>query len=102
MQRAVSDEVDFCLECNNSYCADHVLWDKHANQSEHGFCSGAARKERISLFPILHRQMTVFRKFTQFLSSMLMASPAVDGDGTISIKDELISAPYVSLTILAS
>lgn len=36
---------------------------------------------------------------SQFLSSLLMASPAVDGDVTISIKDELISAPYVSLTI---
>lgn len=35
---------------------------------------------------------------SQFLSSMLMAAPAVDGDVTISIKDELISAPYVSLT----
>ena len=28
-----------------------------------------------------------------------MASPVADGDITISIKDELISAPYVSLTI---
>jgi len=36
---------------------------------------------------------------SQFLSSLLMASPIVDGDVTISIKDELISAPYVSLTI---
>lgn len=36
---------------------------------------------------------------SQFLSSMLMASPAATGDITISIKDELISAPYVSLTI---
>jgi len=36
---------------------------------------------------------------SQFLSSMLMASPVADGDITISIKDELISAPYVSLTI---
>jgi len=36
---------------------------------------------------------------SQFLSSLLMASPAVDGDVTITIKDELISAPYVSLTI---
>jgi len=36
---------------------------------------------------------------SQFLSSMLMASPAADGDVTISIKDELISAPYVALTI---
>lgn len=35
---------------------------------------------------------------SQFLSSLLMASPAVDGDVEISIKDELISAPYVSLT----
>lgn len=36
---------------------------------------------------------------SQFLSSLLMASPAANGDVTISIKDELISAPYVSLTI---
>ena len=36
---------------------------------------------------------------SQFLSSLLMASPLVDGEVTISIKDELISAPYVSLTI---
>lgn len=36
---------------------------------------------------------------SQFLSSLLMASPAATGDVTISIKDELISAPYVSLTI---
>ena len=36
---------------------------------------------------------------SQFLSSLLMASPVVDGDVTIKIKDELISAPYVSLTI---
>ena len=36
---------------------------------------------------------------SQFLSSLLMASPIVDGEVTISIKDELISAPYVSLTI---
>ena len=36
---------------------------------------------------------------SQFLSSLLMASPVVDGDVTIRIKDELISAPYVSLTI---
>jgi len=36
---------------------------------------------------------------SQFLSSLLMAAPIVDGDVTISIKDELISAPYVSLTI---
>mmetsp|Transcript_20740 Transcript_20740/g.30638 ORF Transcript_20740/g.30638 Transcript_20740/m.30638 type:complete len:499 (-) Transcript_20740:56-1552(-) len=36
---------------------------------------------------------------SQFLSSLLMAAPAATGDITISIKDELISAPYVSLTI---
>ena len=36
---------------------------------------------------------------SQFLSSLLMAAPLVDGDVTISIRDELISAPYVSLTI---
>jgi 3-phosphoshikimate 1-carboxyvinyltransferase len=36
---------------------------------------------------------------SQFLSSLLMASPVVDGDVTIEIKDELISAPYVALTI---
>jgi 3-phosphoshikimate 1-carboxyvinyltransferase len=35
---------------------------------------------------------------SQFLSSLLMASPAVDGAVTIAIKDELISAPYVALT----
>jgi len=36
---------------------------------------------------------------SQFLSAMLMAAPAATGDITISIKDELISAPYVALTI---
>ena len=36
---------------------------------------------------------------SQFLSSLLMAAPVVDGDVTIAIKDELISAPYVALTI---
>jgi 3-phosphoshikimate 1-carboxyvinyltransferase len=36
---------------------------------------------------------------SQFLSSLLMAAPVVSGDVTISIKDELISAPYVQLTI---
>lgn len=36
---------------------------------------------------------------SQFLSSLLMAAPLADGEVTISIKDELISAPYVSLTI---
>jgi len=36
---------------------------------------------------------------SQFLSSLLMASPTSTGDIEISIKDELISAPYVSLTI---
>eukprot|EP00568_Trieres_chinensis_P001275 CAMPEP_0183309788 /NCGR_PEP_ID=MMETSP0160_2-20130417/25544_1 /TAXON_ID=2839 ORGANISM="Odontella Sinensis, Strain Grunow 1884" /NCGR_SAMPLE_ID=MMETSP0160_2 /ASSEMBLY_ACC=CAM_ASM_000250 /LENGTH=508 /DNA_ID=CAMNT_0025473865 /DNA_START=31 /DNA_END=1557 /DNA_ORIENTATION=- len=36
---------------------------------------------------------------SQFLSSLLMASPVAEGDITISIKDELISAPYVALTI---
>lgn len=36
---------------------------------------------------------------SQFLSSLLMAAPLIEGEVTISIKDELISAPYVSLTI---
>lgn len=36
---------------------------------------------------------------SQFLSAMLMAAPAATGDIKISIKDELISAPYVALTI---
>ncbi|KAL7547577.1 hypothetical protein ACHAWF_010870 [Thalassiosira exigua] len=36
---------------------------------------------------------------SQFLSSLLMAAPLVDGDVKITIKDELISAPYVSLTV---
>eukprot|EP00814_Leptocylindrus_danicus_P003679 CAMPEP_0116014968 /NCGR_PEP_ID=MMETSP0321-20121206/6567_1 /TAXON_ID=163516 /ORGANISM="Leptocylindrus danicus var. danicus, Strain B650" /LENGTH=485 /DNA_ID=CAMNT_0003484669 /DNA_START=85 /DNA_END=1542 /DNA_ORIENTATION=+ len=36
---------------------------------------------------------------SQFLSAMLMAAPAATGDVKISIKDELISAPYVALTI---
>ncbi|KAL3770778.1 hypothetical protein ACHAW5_008388 [Stephanodiscus triporus] len=36
---------------------------------------------------------------SQFLSSLLMASPLIDDDVSISIKDELISAPYVGLTI---
>jgi 3-phosphoshikimate 1-carboxyvinyltransferase len=36
---------------------------------------------------------------SQFLSSLLMAAPAATGDISIQIKDELISAPYVALTI---
>lgn len=36
---------------------------------------------------------------SQFLSSLLMAAPLAQGDVTISIKDQLISAPYVALTI---
>lgn len=36
---------------------------------------------------------------SQFLSSLLMAAPLAAGDVTIRIKDELISAPYVALTI---
>jgi 3-phosphoshikimate 1-carboxyvinyltransferase len=36
---------------------------------------------------------------SQFLSALLMASPLADKEVTIKIKDELISAPYVSLTI---
>eukprot|EP00934_Nitzschia_sp_Nitz4_P001811 Nitzschia sp. Nitz4//scaffold193_size40683//6025//7536//NITZ4_007494-RA/size40683-snap-gene-0.54-mRNA-1//-1//CDS//3329540264//1811//frame0 len=36
---------------------------------------------------------------SQFLSSLLMASPLANGDVSIEIKDELISAPYVALTI---
>jgi 3-phosphoshikimate 1-carboxyvinyltransferase len=36
---------------------------------------------------------------SQFLSSLLMAAPMAKGDVTIAIKDELISAPYVALTI---
>lgn len=36
---------------------------------------------------------------SQFLSALLMAAPLMEGDVTIAIKDELISAPYVALTI---
>jgi len=36
---------------------------------------------------------------SQFLSSLLMAAPLAEGEVTIAIKDELISAPYVALTI---
>jgi 3-phosphoshikimate 1-carboxyvinyltransferase len=36
---------------------------------------------------------------SQFLSALLMAAPLADGDVTISIRDELVSAPYVSLTV---
>jgi 3-phosphoshikimate 1-carboxyvinyltransferase len=36
---------------------------------------------------------------SQFLSSLLMAAPLANGTVTIQIKDELISAPYVALTI---
>lgn len=36
---------------------------------------------------------------SQFLSALLMAAPLAEGEITISIKDELISAPYVALTI---
>jgi 3-phosphoshikimate 1-carboxyvinyltransferase len=39
------------------------------------------------------------RMSSQFLSSLLMAAPLMDGDVQISIKDELISAPYVALTM---
>jgi 5-enolpyruvylshikimate-3-phosphate synthase len=35
---------------------------------------------------------------SHFLSSLLMTSPAVDDAVTITIKDELIFAPYVVLT----
>mmetsp|Transcript_28616 Transcript_28616/g.42306 ORF Transcript_28616/g.42306 Transcript_28616/m.42306 type:complete len:527 (+) Transcript_28616:178-1758(+) len=36
---------------------------------------------------------------SQFLSSLLMAAPLLDRDVVLTIKDELISAPYVALTI---
>lgn len=36
---------------------------------------------------------------SQFLSALLMAAPLAEGDVKICIKDELISAPYVALTI---
>lgn len=36
---------------------------------------------------------------SQFLSALLMAAPLIEEDVTISIKDQLISAPYVALTI---
>eukprot|EP00546_Thalassionema_frauenfeldii_P007377 CAMPEP_0178911954 /NCGR_PEP_ID=MMETSP0786-20121207/9987_1 /TAXON_ID=186022 /ORGANISM="Thalassionema frauenfeldii, Strain CCMP 1798" /LENGTH=522 /DNA_ID=CAMNT_0020584469 /DNA_START=122 /DNA_END=1690 /DNA_ORIENTATION=- len=36
---------------------------------------------------------------SQFLSSLLMAAPLLEEEVTITIKDELISAPYVALTI---
>lgn len=36
---------------------------------------------------------------SQFLSSLLMSAPLINGNVTISIIDELISAPYVALTI---
>lgn len=36
---------------------------------------------------------------SQFLSSLLMAAPLAEGEVRISIKDELISAPYVMLTV---
>ncbi|GKY91861.1 hypothetical protein MPSEU_000157700 [Mayamaea pseudoterrestris] len=36
---------------------------------------------------------------SQFLSSLLMAAPLMNGDVSIGIKDQLISAPYVSLTM---
>lgn len=36
---------------------------------------------------------------SQFLSAMLMTAPLAKGDVTIKIKDELMSAPYVHMTI---
>ncbi len=36
---------------------------------------------------------------SQFLSAMLMTAPLSKGDVTIKIKDELMSAPYVHMTI---
>lgn len=48
----------------------------------------------------LYQKASISGKMSsQFLSSLLMAAPVVDGDVTIEIKDELISAPYVALTI---
>jgi 3-phosphoshikimate 1-carboxyvinyltransferase len=35
----------------------------------------------------------------QYLSALLMAAPLARGDVTIEITDELVSAPYVHLTI---
>ena len=52
------------------------------------------------IFSLFICQASISGKMSsQFLSSLLMASPVAKGDVTISIKDELISAPYVSLTI---
>ena len=50
-------------------------------------------------FPFSFQASISGKMSSQFLSSLLMASPVVDGDVTIEIKDELISAPYVALTI---
>eukprot|EP00808_Paulinella_micropora_P002193 g43249.t1 len=36
---------------------------------------------------------------SQFLSALLMASPLAEGDVTIKIADELVSKPYVKMTI---
>mmetsp|Transcript_3744 Transcript_3744/g.14687 ORF Transcript_3744/g.14687 Transcript_3744/m.14687 type:complete len:471 (-) Transcript_3744:113-1525(-) len=36
---------------------------------------------------------------SQYLSALLMAAPLADGDIVIKIKDELVSAPYVHMTI---
>lgn len=36
---------------------------------------------------------------SQYLSALLMASPLANGDVTIEIKDELISKPYVDMTV---
>uniref|UniRef100_A0A7S1UKH8 3-phosphoshikimate 1-carboxyvinyltransferase n=1 Tax=Phaeomonas parva TaxID=124430 RepID=A0A7S1UKH8_9STRA len=36
---------------------------------------------------------------SQYLSALLMAAPLASGDITIKIKDELVSAPYVHMTI---
>ena len=36
---------------------------------------------------------------SQYLSALLMAAPLASGDITIRIKDELVSAPYVHMTI---
>jgi hypothetical protein len=35
----------------------------------------------------------------QYLSALLMAAPLAKGDVTIEITDELVSAPYVHMTI---
>ena len=63
------------------------------------FPENTTRKISLPFFSTKMKASISGKMSSQFLSSLLMASPVVDGDVEIAIKDELISAPYVALTI---